>query len=323
MKLINVTRQFATEDACLNYLERMRWPNGVCCIGCGSLKVQRLKLNIRPTGKANPRSSKRATLRAKSRRVYQCLERECLHQFTATSGTVFHKTHLPLNVWFMAIAMICEAKKGMSANQLKRHLGVNYRTAWFLVHRIREAMIELSPKPLSGDVEFDETYLGGKKRKQGYLRNKRMILGAVQRGGQLRLRFEDRAKQPSQQIAREWVAATIAPDTQRLLTDAHPAYFGLGQGKHKHESVNHIAFEWVRGDVHTNTIENVWSLLKRAVIGTYHKVSIKHLQRYLEEFTYRFNRRGQQPEMFAETVQELLRRIQLPYKKLTAEAEVV
>lgn len=324
MKFIDVTKQFATEDACLDYLERMRWRNGLCCIECGSVRVERLQLNTRPRKNkpASVKSRKRAAQRAVSRRVYQCLEQPCKAQFTATSGTIFHKTHLPLNTWFMAIALVCEAKKGMSANQLKRHLGVNYRTAWYLCHRIREAMIELAPKQLSGDVELDETYIGGKKaRKTGYLRNKRMILGAVERGGDLRMRYESCVKQASKQVAREWVNEVVAPDVKRVFTDSHPAYIGLNE-KFQHESVNHIADEWVRGDVHTNHIESAWSLLKRAIVGTYHKVSIKHLQRYLDEFTYRFNRRDHQDKMFAETVRELLSRIQLPYAKLTAASPV-
>jgi len=321
MKLINVTKQFATETACLHYLEKMRWPSGVCCIECGSVKVETLKLNVRPTGKAKARSKQRATKRAATRRVYQCLERECLTQFTGTAGTIFHKTHLPLNTWFMAIALVCEAKKGISASQLQRHLGVNYRTAWFLVHRIREAMIELNPTSLSGDVELDETYIGGKAKGAGRFGTKRMVLGAIQRGGKLRMRFENRSKHPSQKIVKEWIT-DAAPNATRYITDTHPVYFDLaGKTGKKHESVNHIKFEWIRGDVHTNSIENPWSLLKRAVTGTYHKVSIKHLQRYLDEFTYRFNRREQQTEMFAETVREMLNRTQIPYKKLIAEAQ--
>src|SRR3990172_2035138 len=128
MRLIDVHHSFATQEKCLDYLEKMRWPKGeVCCIACGSLKVSRI---TRKAGKN------------KQTRLYQCLEPECKHQFSATAGTIFHDSHLPLDKWFLAIALICEAKKGISANQLKRHLGVNYRTAWHLAHRIREAMIE-------------------------------------------------------------------------------------------------------------------------------------------------------------------------------------
>ena len=126
MKLIDVTRQFATEDTCLDYLEKMRWPNGLCCVHCGVMNVSKI--------------TRQAKGKNKRQRIYQCLEKECGKQFSATSGTIFNYTHLRLTKWFMAIAMICEAKKGMSAKQLERHLGVNYRTAWHLYHRIREAM---------------------------------------------------------------------------------------------------------------------------------------------------------------------------------------
>src|SRR5271168_4380641 len=125
MKLIDVHKQFNSQAKCLDYLEAMRWPGGVCCVECGSLKVSKI---TRKAGKN------------KNTRLYQCLEKECGHQFTATSGTIFHDSHLPLEKWFLAIALICEGKKSISANQMKRHLGVNYRTAWHLCHRIREAM---------------------------------------------------------------------------------------------------------------------------------------------------------------------------------------
>ena len=142
MKLLDVTRQFATDDQCLNYLEAARWPNGVCCVHCGVLNVSTI---TRKAGKKNKRA-----------RIYQCLEKECGKQFSATSGTIFNDTHLPLTKWFMAIAMICEAKRGISAKQLERHLGVNYRTAWHLCHRIREAMQD-GGDSLTGVVEAGET----------------------------------------------------------------------------------------------------------------------------------------------------------------------
>ena len=157
MNLIDVNEQFATEDACLDYLEKMRWPAGLCCLKCGSQKVRALEIK---KGK-----------RGKTRRIYQCLEKLCLHQFTATTGTIFHDTHLPLRKWFMAIALICDAKKGMSALQLQRHLTdskkkMSYRTAWYLCHRIRKAMEESPESLLTGVVEIDETYLGGKYNKR-------------------------------------------------------------------------------------------------------------------------------------------------------------
>ena len=141
MRMIDVTKRFATEDQCLDYLEQMRWPNGLCCVHCGVTNVSKI--------------IREATGKNKRTRIYQCLEKECGKQFSATSGTIFSDTHLPLTKWFLAIALICEAKKGMSAKQLERHLGVNYRTAWHLAHRIREAMQD-GGGLLTGVVETDE-----------------------------------------------------------------------------------------------------------------------------------------------------------------------
>src|SRR5258708_3270135 len=174
MKLIDVHKQFQTEDQCLDYIEKMRWPNGeMCCVHCG--EIGRISTITREAGK-NKRS-----------RVYQCLA--CGKQFSATSGTIFNDTHLPLTKWFMAIAMICEAKKGISAKQVERHIGVNYRTAWHLCHRIRAAMKDGGL--LTGVVETDETYLTPKKPRKGkpYVKKEKrdVVLGMIERGGKLRL----------------------------------------------------------------------------------------------------------------------------------------
>jgi transposase-like protein len=306
MKTIDVARQFAKEDACLAYLEKMRWPSGLACLKCGSMKVSRLK----PKDK-----------RGKTRRVYQCLERPCLHQFTATTGTLFHDTHLPLQKWFLAIALICEAKKGISANQLKRHLGVNYRTAWYLNHRIREAMKDSGGK-LSGIVEVDETYIGPRVRRRGdrhkRKKEKDVVIGLVERGGKLRfLKTADAKSTTIQPILEENVSRFV----QSIVTDEHPIYpFALARkfgGKHK--TICHRR-AYAIGDTHTNTIENAFSLLKRGLIGTFHRVSIKHLSRYLREFSYRFNRRGEQEQLFTDTLKNLLHEAALPYRILIAEA---
>lgn len=154
MNVIDVTTEFATDDQCWNYLEKMRWPNGVCCISCGSLNVSRI--------------TRESKTKNKRTRLYQCLEPQCKHQFSPTAGTIFHDTHLPLRTWFLAIALIVDAKKGMSALQLQRHLPGNkpgkklhYRTVWHLCHRIREAMKEPTGI-LTGTVEVDEAYIGGR-----------------------------------------------------------------------------------------------------------------------------------------------------------------
>src|SRR5665213_3433804 len=200
MKLIDVHKQFNTEDKCLDYIENMRWPSGVCCIKCGSLNVSKI--------------TREAKGRNKRKRIYQCLEKECKHQFSATSGTIFADTHLALEKWFLAIALVCEAKKGISACQVQRHLGVNYRTAWHLCHRIRAAMVDGGL--LGGVIEADETYLGPRKPRKGrpYVKKdqKDVVLGMIERGGRLRLVPVANAKM---EIIGPALQANISPDTQK------------------------------------------------------------------------------------------------------------
>src|SRR5712692_1021631 len=247
MKLIDVTAKFSTEDKCLDYIEKMRWPHGVGCVHCGSMSVSTI---TRSTGK-NKRT-----------RIYQCVEKECGKQFSATSGTIFNDSHLPLTKWFLAIAMICEAKKGMSACQLQRHLGVNYRTAWYLAHRIREAMQEGGL--LTGVVEADETYLTPKKPRRGkpYVKKETrdVVLGMIERGGKLHLVPVTDAKL---EIIRPFLQEHVSPDAEALYTDEHPTYAIIGQRDFggKHRAINHSR-AYAIGDLHTNTIENAFSLLK-------------------------------------------------------------
>jgi transposase-like protein len=301
MKLIDVTRQFSTEDSCLDYLESMRWPHGLACVHCG--EMGRVSKITRTAGKN------------KRQRIYQCLA--CKKQFSATSGTIFNDTHLPLTKWFMAIAMICEAKKGMSAKQLERHLGVNYRTAWHLCHRIREAMQDGGL--LCGVVEADHTYFSARKPRKGkpYVKKEQtdVVLGMIERGGKLRL---IPVKDATREITAPVLSKHISPDAL-LQTDAHTTFEIIGnRGPFAgHRMINHRK-SYAMGDNHTQHIESAFSLLKRGVYGTFHKVSIKHLGRYCNEFSYRFNRRGQQLEMFGVTVKNLVRGEKLPYAKLTA-----
>jgi len=304
MKLIDVTRQFSTEDKCLDYLEHMRWPHGVGCVHCGSMKVSTI---TRTAGK-----NKRV-------RIYQCLEKECGKQFSATSGTIFSDTHLPLTKWFLALALICEAKKGISACQVQRHLGINYRTAWHLCHRIRAAMQE-GDIQLTGEVEADETFLTPKKPRKGkpHVKKERkdLVMGMVERGGKLRLvPVLDRKIEILQPVLEKH----ISPDVETIYTDEHVIYpFALKRNfEGKHKTINHSR-SYSEGITHTNTIENAFSLLKRGIYGTYHKVSIKHLARYCNEFEYRFNRRSEQLQMFDRTLKSILNEKALPYKTLTA-----
>jgi len=310
MKLIDVTKQFTTDDKCLDYIEKMRWPHGVGCVHCGSMSVSTI---TRTAGK-NKRT-----------RIYQCVEKECGKQFSATSGTIFNDTHLPLTKWFMAIALICEAKKGLSALQMQRHLGVNYRTAWHLCHRIREAMQEgglLTGEVtlLTGVVETDETYVGGKVKRKGrpYVKRdkKDVVIGMIERGGKLRfIPVKDNKMSIIEPVLREHISADAT-----LQTDESAIYtiFGTRHFPGRHRMINHTRSYGI-GDNHTNTIENAFSLLKRWIYGSFHKVSTKHLPRYCNESSYRFNRRKEQLAMFDATLKNLTRGEVLPYKKLTSQ----
>jgi ISXO2-like transposase domain/Transposase zinc-ribbon domain len=309
MKLIDVQRTFNTEEKCLAYIERMRWPNGhVACVECGSTKISRIT-----------RETKGKNIRAQ---LYQCLEKNCAHQFSATAGTIFHDSHLPLQKWFMAIALICEAKKSISALQMQRHLGIgSYRTAWHLCHRIRAAMAENDLVLDAPAVETDETYVGAKSHRRHSRRprpRKSVVLGMVERGGgRLKLVPVDDTKS---RILKPLLEKHISERVGTIYTDEHPIYIFALKSKFagKHETIVHKRTYGI-GDIHTNTIENAFSLFKRGLNGTFHKVSKKHLRRYCDEFSYRFNRRKEQDEMFDQTAKRLVGGKKLTYKSLTAE----
>jgi len=305
MNLIDVATEFATDEQCLAYLETMRWPRGVRCPVCGAKEISRIE--------------RKKVSKNKRGRLYQCLEKTCRQQFTATSGTVFADTHLPLRTWFMAVAIVVNAKKGVSALQLQRDLGIgSYRTAWYLYHRIREAMQDggglLGTN--GGTVEIDEVYIGGKQRgHKGKMKNKDCVLGIRQRGGGLKLvKIESR----TQKEIEETVLLHVDPGVKRIVTDDLASYRFDTTALHKatHDTINHSKKVYVRGDVHTNTVESAFSLLRRAVIGTYHQLSIKHLQRYLDEFSYRYNRR-EITTLFEETVGRLCGFGAIRYAQLT------
>lgn len=304
MNLHDVAVVFATEDEAHEALIKARWPQGIRCLACESDRISRV-------------TSKGKT--GKVRRILECLE--CGYQFTATSGTLFHDSHLPLRKWFMAIALICEAKKGLSALQLSRHLGVQHRTAWYLNHRIREAMQESDPTPLGGTgkiVEIDETNLGGKSRHKGIKSGKDAkikVLGMVERGGRVRLQVIPNAKLKTLKPA---IEANISPEAM-VATDAASAY-ELILPSHRHTVGVHKDELWNHGTVkETGTVESAFSLLKRALVGSYHRLSGDHLEAYLHEFCWRYNRREQQKQMFDALLANIASGKPLTYKKLTRE----
>jgi len=294
MNLVKLVEQFGSEAKCRDYLEALRWPNGPICPKCGAVTVSRIKV----------------------RGQFDC--NACRHQFSVTAGTIFHDSHLPVWKWFLAAYMMVEAKKGISANQIKRIIGTSYKTAWYLCHRIRAAMTETNPELLGGTVEADETYVGGKRRSgRGNRSHKSVVMGVVERGGKIRLKSGGAHKDVYRELAHEFLRRHARPDTKRLMTDESHLYKYFADHDTTHHTVKHGENQWVGGDVHTNTVESVWSLLKRSIVGSYHKVSVKHLDAYLDELEWRFNNR-RNPYLFRETVRKLLDSPNLSYARLVS-----
>jgi transposase-like protein len=286
--------RFGDEDTCREYLEKLRWPNGPVCPRCGVTSVSEIS----------------------TRDQFDC--NACRYRFSVTSGTIFDNTKLPLRKWFVAIYLMIESKKGMSANQMKRTLGVSYKTAWYLCHRIREAMgdEQLDGPTLFGIVEVDETLVGGRRRGvgSGNKIGKTWVAGAVQRGGKIRLERIPDIRRPT---LHGFIRRTVKDECEAIYTDELSSYLGIGDANTRHQSVRHRQEEWVVGDVHTNSVEGVWSLLKWSIVGSFHKISVKHLDRYLEELEWRFNNR-ENPFMFRDLLLRLIDADALRYQALTA-----
>jgi transposase-like protein/IS1 family transposase len=292
MNLIKLMDDFGSDERARKYLESLRWPNGVACLRCGSLKCYYTS----------------------TRRTWEC--NSCGYHFSVTAGTMFHDTHLPLHKWLLAAYLMVESKNGISALQLQRTLDVAYRTAWYLCHRIRVAMEDAYPMRLRGIVEIDETFVGGKVRGKGrgHKGNKAVVVGAVQRGGKISLKvIEARDRETLQ----KFIGEVTADETEAYFTDEWAPYAGIADENTRHETVNHSIEEWTRGDIHTNAVENVWSLLKRSIIGAYQRVSVKHLDAYLDELEWRFNNRDN-PWLFRDTLIRLLKAEHVEYGELTA-----
>ncbi len=279
--------RFQNALAAADYLESIRWPSGPVCPHCGEDEKKPYRL------------------KSATRKLWKCAR--CRKQYTVTVGTIFEGSHIPLNKWLLAFYLLCSSKKGMSAHQLHRMLGVTYKSAWFMAHRIRYAM-EQPPfaRPLTGTVEADETYVGGKVRRSnvkpvtplGYKgpnprqqtgrgANKTPVMLLVERGGQARsFRMAN--------VTGDELGGAIRRHVSReahLRTDAFASYKKVGKEYASHLTVDHNV-EYVRGDAHTNTAESYFAILKRGVDGTYHHVSEAHLPRYLAEFDFRYNNRA-------------------------------
>jgi len=318
LSLIEVEQTFGTEEKCLTYVAAARWPEGVRCLKCQSDKVSPFKTNETTRERYSKKLQKVVEVRVPVRHLYQCNAEGCRHQFSAIAGTIFTDTHLPLSTWMKAIALMANAKKGISALQMQRDLGVNYRTAWHLEHRIREAM-QSEEGLFGGTVEVDATFVGGRydPRRKRAAYDKQAVAGVMQRKG------EGHSKVKAFVVPREIakvmtgvIRDNVAFDAE-VMTDEHGAYVKLSKDGWKHDIVAHTKDEWVRGKVHTQGIESFWSLFKRGVIGSFHQVSVKHLHRYLNEFSFRFNNREAE-DIFAMIVLRLAIGNVLRYKELTA-----
>ena len=231
MTIIELCTTFASDELCRELLERLRWPNGPVCPRCIASNPARL---------------------ANSTKLFYC--KECDYQFTVTANTIFHDSHLPLIKWLTATYLICESRKGMSANQIKRTLGISYKTAWYLCHRIRAAMASAEKGMLDGIVEMDETYVGGKYRgkngQKNRLVNKEIVIGIKQRGGELRFFKAENVK--SGTLAR-YIKEDVSQDVEVVMTDEHTSYPGAikqsGIKGLRHETVNHFAGDYAHGDL--------------------------------------------------------------------------
>lgn len=298
MTLPEINTLFSTDEKCRELMERLRWPEGVMCPRCKDNRVSRLKDYAK----------------------FECVG--CEYQFTVMSGTIFHDTHLPLPTWFLAVLLLCESKKGMSAMQIKRTLGVGYKTAWYLCHRIRAAMASAEKTMLYGTVEMDETYVGGIQRghqdKPGHGRSrKQIVIGLRQRGGETRFFHAEDAK--SGTLA-QYIKDNVSEDVDVIVTDEFNAYPGAMKETgltEKHKTIKHKAKVYVDGDIHTNTVESAFSLLKRGIIGTWHKISAKHLEAYLQEIEFRFNRRHNK-DLFIDTIRHMVTADPLTFENLIA-----
>lgn len=271
--------QFATDADCLKYILSQQFPDGITCEKC------KKKDCFHPMT---------------TRKKFACAW--CGFQIAPTAGTIFHKSSTPLKSWFFAIFLMTASRNGVSAKELERQLGVTYKTAFRMMHQIRQLMSEEKPKKLKGTIEADECYIGGKHRgKRGRgAEGKTPVIGVLERGGNVVAKATPDTTAPS--LLRN-IVKNVAFGS-KIMTDEFAGYKGLDAcGGYEHETINHSEKIYVDGDIHTNGIESFWAQLKRSINGTYHHVSPQHLQKYLNEFSYRHNHRHSAEPMFAKMIQ--------------------
>jgi transposase-like protein len=301
---------FHDEDKARQYLEAQRWPNGPFCPFCGQVD----------TVKALPAKG------SMGKGWYHC--KDCRKKFTVRVGTLYERSHVKLHKWLMATHLLCSSKKGMSAHQLHRMLGVTYKTAWFMAHRIREAMRpgkDEGPKGGPGKiVEADETLIGGKEKNKHVSKRNPKNIGSM--GKETAFALVERGGRVRSYHVKSVNAKTLGPilfeqidRASTLMSDDAGQYRLIGPEYAHYESVNHSINEYVRGTAHTNTIEGYFSLLKRGINGTYHHVSSTHLKRYLAEFDFRYNERAKLDVSDMERMDKALKGIEgkrLTYRRI-------
>ncbi|MFA5133672.1 MAG: IS1595 family transposase [Patescibacteria group bacterium] len=267
----NFREDFGTEEKCLNYIFYAKFSKKYVCPSC---------------------KKQAGFYKVSGRKCYACAA--CGQQIHPLAGTIFHKSPTPLTLWFYAIYLFSASKNGVSAKELERHLGCTYKTAWRVGKQIR-ALMEQKGGMLSGIVEADETYIGGtRKLKHNKMQNKTAVVGVVERQGEARVRkLEDMSRYSIMGYVKQNVVSG-----SRLMTDEAQAYY-KAKKDFRHKSVKHSANEYVRGKIHTNTVEGLWSQIKRSIDGTYHSVSPKYLQDYLDEFSFRYNHRSSASPIFS------------------------
>lgn len=285
---------FHDEVAAYRFVEAIVWPSGPTCPHCGNADASRIY-----------------SINGKKARIGLRTCAACRKQFTVKVGTIFESSHVPLHKWLQAMHLLCSSKKGISSHQLHRLLEVQYKTAWFMSHRIREAMRvgSLSPPSMGGNgriVEADETFIGRKKdvpKKRGGYAHKNAVLSLVERGGDLRSFHIEKADAAS---IMPIVTANVAREA-RIMTDDAGQYRNLADEYPAHEAVRHSAGEYVRGEAHTNTLENYYSIFKRGMKGVYQHCDERHLHRYVGEFDFRYNNRSARGVEDAERMSKAVR----------------